>query len=107
MSSRGRGPGQRGRGRGSNPYHIQNPYHTEFLGLSALSSKKGESSQTVKDVLFTPQEPYLQNTIIEETVLYINTENEQWMFDPWEIKRRYLTTQHSLPHFDQYRYIFE
>ena len=108
MSSRGRGLGRRGRGSGSNPYHIQNPFHTEFPGLSAaLFSKKWESSQRAKDVLLTPPEPYLQNIVIEETVLYINTEDEQWMTDPWEIKRRYLTTQHSPLYFDLYRYIFE
>ena len=100
MHSRGQGPGRRGRGRG-------NPYHTEFPGLNALSSKKGESSQTAKDVLLAPLESNLQNSIIEETILYINREDVQWMYDPWEIKRRYLTTQHAPPQFDQYRYIFE
>lgn len=29
------------------------------------------------------------------------------MIDPLEIKKRYLTTQQSPPHFDQYRYIYE
>ncbi|KAF5940360.1 hypothetical protein HYC85_021527 [Camellia sinensis] len=88
MSSRGRGPGKRGRGRG-------NPYCTEFLGLHALSSKKGKSSQTAKDILLTPPEPYIQNSIIEETVLSINTEDTQWMNDPWEIKRRDDTSMKS------------
>ena len=86
MQTRGRGPGRRGRGRGSNPYHI------EFPGLHASSSTKGESSHTAKDVLLAPPVPYVQNFITEETILYIENTDIQWMKDPWEIKRRYLTT---------------
>lgn len=47
------------------------------------------------------------NSITEETVLCIELADEKWMSNPWAIKRRYLTTQQFLTHFDQYRYIYE
>ena len=100
MQNRGRGSGRGGRGRG-------NPYNTDFPGLGATFSKKGEASQTAKDVLLAPPVPYVQNFIHEETVLYIENSEVQWMQDPCEIKRRYLTTQHALPRFDHYRYMYE
>lgn len=96
MTSRGhRG---RGRGRGHTPRYDP----TEFPPL------KGQTSNpSAKDILLKTEEPYTPNSITEETVLYIESSDEQWMTDPWEIKRRYLTTQQSPPHFDQYRYIYE
>ena len=98
MQGRSRGSARRGRGRGSNPYH------TAFPPLFGHSSNPGESSsKSAKDVLLTPETAYIQNTIREETVLYIDSSDIQWMVDPWEIKRRYLATQNAPPRFDQYR----
>ncbi|XP_028096083.1 uncharacterized protein LOC114296004 isoform X1 [Camellia sinensis] len=100
MQNWGRGPGRRGRGRGFPPPP------TDFPSLLGIYSNKGESSQTVKDVLLTP-ETYFQNSITEETVLYIDTADIQWVSDPWEVKKRYLATQNSPPHLDTYRYVYE
>ncbi|CAL5361504.1 unnamed protein product [Camellia sinensis] len=102
MQGRSRGSARRGRGRGSNPYT------TEFPPLFGHSSNPGESSsKSAKDVLLTPETAYIQNTIREETVLYIDSSDVQWMVDSWEIKRRYLATQNAPPRFDQYRYVYE
>ena len=99
MTSRGqRG---RGRGRGSNPRYDPSEY-------PPLSRGGGQTSNpTARDVLLRPEDPYTPNSLSDETVLWIEPSDEQWMTDPWEIKRRYLTTQQSPPHFDQYRYIYE
>ncbi|KAF5930240.1 hypothetical protein HYC85_031113 [Camellia sinensis] len=98
MTSRG----QRGcsRGRGNTPRYDQ----TEYPPLSRRGQTSNPSS---KDILLKAEDPYTPNSITEETVLWIEPADEQWMTDPWEIKRRYLTTQQSPPHFDQYRYIYE
>ena len=94
--SRGRGP--RGRGRG---------YFMEYPSLNRTpTSTTDASSSTAKDALLTPEQ-YTPNSIIEEIILYIEQEDEKWMTDPWEIKRRYLSTQQFPTHFDQYRYIYE
>ena len=53
MQNRGRGPGRRGRGRGFPPPP------TDFPSLLGIYSHKGESSQSAKDVLLNPPEPYL------------------------------------------------
>ena len=94
--SRGRGP--RGRGR---------RYYMEYPSLNRIPTSTTEaSSSTAKDVLLTPEQ-YTPNSITEETILYIEQEDEKLMTDPWEIKRRYLSTQQFPTHFDQYRYICE
>lgn len=96
MTSRSRGRGQRGRGRA-------NLYYTEFPTLNSQTSNSSASSSqpTVKDVLLLPEQ-YIPNINVDETVLFIEQNDEKWMKDPWEIKRRYLTTQQSPPRFNQY-----
>ena len=97
MTSRG----HRGRGRGRGGHTPR--YESEYPVLS-----RGQTSTpSAKDILLQPEDPYTPNSITGETVLWIDSADEQWMQDPWELKKRYLTTQQSPPHFDQYRYIYE
>ena len=99
MTSRG----QRGRGRGWGSNSRYDP--SEYPPLSRGGGQT--SNPTARDVLLRPEDPNTPNSLSDETVLWIEPSDEQWMTDPWEIKRRYLTTQQSPPHFDQYRYIYE
>lgn len=58
-------------------------------------------------LLPNPENTFNPTPLIEETILIIEKHDEQWLRDPWEIKRRYFTTLAFLPHFDQYYYVYE
>ena len=68
---------------------------------SKINSTIKASFSSAKDVLLTTEQ-YTPNSISEEIILYIEQDDEKWMTNPWEIKRRYLSTQQIFTHFDQY-----
>ncbi|XP_028116482.1 uncharacterized protein LOC114314226 [Camellia sinensis] len=51
----------------------------EYLQKSHAGNPGESSSKSAKDVLLAPETAYIQNTIREETILYIDSSDVQWM----------------------------
>ncbi|KAL7204861.1 hypothetical protein ACSBR2_017886 [Camellia fascicularis] len=78
------------------------------IHLHNLYKKAHLPKKYVKDALLTDESKSYQNNLNhEETILYLDNVDTKWMVDPWEIKDRYIHNQNFIPHFDQYRYIYE
>lgn len=114
-NGQGRGSTTRGRNKGKAKAKVVIPLtdDDQYPSLEHLSDllhtpNKGDSSQkkTMKDIL-TSETPWLPNKRYLQTVLVLDSQDEQWMPDPWEVKSRYFQTQQYAAPDGRHRYIYE
>ncbi|XP_059643537.1 uncharacterized protein LOC132285374 [Cornus florida] len=70
------------------------------------SSQQKQQKPTMKEVL-EQETPWIPNQRYIQTELVLDSQDEQWMPDPWEVKSRYFQTQQYAAPDGRHRYIYE